>query len=108
MINQNIKKELLKDDKIHRLFNHQRAFDLCELSELLKYNDENIILVEFSNKEMNEIIGTILQDNYEESKKRSEQYIALKLLKELLKKDETLSSISIDELLESFKRERTY
>ena len=108
MINQNIKKELLKDDKIHRLFNHQRAFDLCELSELLKYNDENIILVEFNNKEMNEIIGTILQDNYEESKKRSEQYIALKLLKELLKKDETLSSISIDELLESFKRERTY
>lgn len=108
MINQNIRKELLKDDKIHRLFNHQRAFDLYELSELLKCNDENIILVEFSNKEMNEIIGTILQDDYEESKKRSKQYVALKLLKELIKKDDSLSNISIDELLESFKSEKSY
>ena len=91
MINQNIKKELQKDDKIHRLFNHQRSIDLQELSEILRYNDENILLIEFSNKELDEIIETILQDDNEEAIKRSTQYIALKLLKELKEKDKSFS-----------------
>lgn len=108
MLNQNINKELLRDDKIHRLFNHQKAADLSELSEILKYNDENILVLEFSNKELDEIIATILQDNDEESKKRSTKYVALKLLKELSKKDNSVSNLHIDELLESFKRESTY
>ena len=108
MINQNIKKELQKYDKIHRLFNHQRAIDLHELSELLKYNNENILLIEFSNEELNEIIGTILQDNNEASIKRSAQYIALKLLKGLKEKEKSFSNIPVEELLESFKTEKDY
>ena len=108
MINQNIKKELEKDDKIHRLFNHQRAIDLHELSEILKRSNKDILLIEFSNEEINEIIGTILQDKNEESIKRSTQYIALKLLEELKIKDKSFSNIPIKELLESFKNEKDY
>lgn len=108
MINQNLKKELQKDDKNHRLFNHQRSIDLHELSEILRYNKENILLIEFSNKELDEIIGTILQDDNEEATKRSTQYIALKLLKELKEKDKSFSNIPVEKLLESFKKEKDY
>ena len=35
MINNILKRELSKEDKTHRLFDHQKASDLCELSKIL-------------------------------------------------------------------------
>ena len=108
MINNILKRELLKEDKIHRLFDHQKASDLCELSQTLKANNDKILLVEFTNKELDEVIGTILQDSKEESKKRAEQYIALKLIQQLSKKDPELSEDKVEVLLEKFKRPDEY
>lgn len=107
MINNILKRELSKEDKIHRLFDHQKASDLCELSKILKEKDEEL-LVEFTNKELDEVIGTILQDSKEESKKRAEQYIALKIIQQLSKKDSDLSEDKVEDILEKFKHPDEY
>lgn len=108
MINNILKRELSKEDKTHRLFDHQKASDLCELSKILKEKDKELLLVEFTNKELDEVIGTILQDGKEESQKRAEQYIALKLIQELSKKDSELSTDKVEVILEEFKHSDKY
>ena len=91
MTNSKIIRELENNQKGHIIFDHQKASDLRELKEILE--EQNKILIDFSNEEWDKVFNCIVTDNYYQrvayhyqSILETRKYIATKILVELEKK----------------------
>ena len=84
MTNSKIIRELENNQKGHIMFDCQKASDLRELKEILE--EQNKILIDFSNEEWDKVFNCIVSDNYYQSILETRKYIATKILVELEKK----------------------
>ena len=102
MENTNIIKEITSNKKVNYIFNNQKESDLIELSKYIKEQKYSQVIVSFNMDEWLKVARLIRTDDYEETLRRCNHYVALKMIRKIQYKNKRLEALNVDKFLEMF------
>ena len=104
MENKRIIETIQKNKKENYLFNNQNAKDLSELYDYIKAKKYDQIAIKITLEDWLLYSKLIRTTNYEETLKRCDQFISLKIAETLNNKNKRLDALNASEKLQVFKR----
>lgn len=104
MVNAILKRELKSNKKGHKLFDNQKPSDLNELVENKEFHSKDDLYIDFNVKAWN-IDRERIYESYdkEEQLKRCQQYVALRILEQLQKRNKELEEYEVYKYLFTFR-----